>query len=67
MAVYGFRDNKLIVDELDIRGTLELTGRPTFTEGDFTATTGVISGTAASDAKLTIWANGTTYYIPLHK
>lgn len=77
MAVYGFRNNKMIVDELEISGglsgdlavsgALDVTGAVTFTEGDFTSTTGPIASTADSVARLKVWANGTAYYVPLHQ
>lgn len=77
MAVYGFRNNKMIVDELEVRGglagnlavsgTFDVTGAVTFTEGDFTGTTGSIASTADSKHRLKVWANGTAYYIPLHQ
>ena len=61
MAIYGFRNNRIFVKRLEVDELV------TLNYGDFTGTTGPIASTADSEARLPVWANGTTYYVPLYK
>ena len=60
MAIYGFRNNRIFIKNLEVDELL------TFNSGDFTSTTGPIASTADSRGRLAVWANGTTYYVPLY-